>query len=70
MFVCLFTIIVSRKERERDLDFLHEDTIIPSFLSSFSLRLFLCHPELNVTTTFLHREEEVRDLIRGADFWS
>ena len=50
------TVIKSGKEKERDLDFRPEDTIIASVLSSF---------RFNVINTFLHREEEVRDLMRG-----
>ena len=53
------TVIESGKGKERDLDFRPEDTIIASVLSSFS------HPGFNVISTFLHREEEVRDLMRG-----
>ena len=34
------TVIKSGKEKERDLDFQPEDTIIASVLSSFSLSLF------------------------------
>ena len=52
------TVIKPGKEKERDLD-RPEDTIIASVLSSFS------HPGFNVISTFLHREEEVRDLMRG-----
>ena len=53
------TVIKSGKEKERGLDFRPEDTIIASVLSSFSLSLF------NVINTFLHKEEEVRDLMSG-----
>ena len=54
------TVIKSGKEKKkRDLDFRPEDTIIALVLSSFSLSLF------NVSNAFLHREEEVRDLMRG-----
>ena len=53
------TVIKSGKEKERDIDFRPEDTIIASVLSSFSLSLF------HVINTFLRREEEVRDLMRG-----
>ena len=49
---------VCEGKRERALDFRPEDTIIASVLS-FSLSLF------NVINTFLHRQEEVRDLMRG-----
>ena len=34
------TVMKSRREKERDLDFRPEDTIIASVLSSFSLSLF------------------------------
>ena len=60
------------KEKEKDLDFLPENFIIASviLIVIFSLNLFSVTQDQYVINMFLHREEEVRDLMRGADFWS
>ena len=50
---------------ERDLDFWPKDTIIESVLSSFSSSLFYVIQDLMSSIHFLHREEEVRDLMKG-----
>ena len=60
------TVIESGKEKERDLDFRPEDTIIASVLSSFSLSLFSVNLILMSSIHFC-TEKEVRDLMRG---WS
>ena len=52
------TVIESGKERERDLDFLPEDTICFSFVAIY-FKIVQCHPGFNVIHTFL-----------GADIWS
>ena len=46
------TVIKSGKEKERDLDFQPEDTIIASVLSSFSLGLFSVIQDLMSSTHF------------------
>ena len=46
------TVITSGKEKERDLDFLPEETITASVL--LSLKFGQCHPQVNVIDTFLH----------------
>ena len=46
------TVIKSGKEKERDLDFRPEDTIIASVLSSFSLSLFNVIQDLKSSAHF------------------
>ena len=59
------TVMKSRREKERDLDFRPEDTIIASVLSSFCLSLFNVIQDLMSSIHFCITEEEVRDLMRG-----
>ena len=58
------TVIKSYKETARDLDFPSEDAVIVVVWFKF----VQCHPGSNVINTFLYREEEIRDLMRGCKF--
>ena len=64
------TVIKSGKEKERDLDFRPEDTIIASVLSSFSLSLFNVIQDLMSSIHFCIERKRSGIWWGGADFWS